>query len=329
MPAGDIKLINEAADLIVKYGFLGVGLVLTVVIAPFVKRVWKSKNLTLTIACFGIAFIVTWGVLDIVQRYFPSLIMSKRVLLNGVVTEVPNGFQVQIASDLRKAGTAYLKRENHPKDRELNNFLFLLVASQSPSCLSVAINNNNPKSETGSSGFNIAPISTDDFRANAELVAQAKWVGDKFQLRVWREVADEQVGNALELKPLGDNVPGCGIGQSASIVDWIAPRAFAQSGARSDLQDFSVRLKSDDLFTRRAARIELSKQGEQTVEMARQFLNSENYRLQLGALVALSIMSEADRKKLPPDVLAKVREFTTNSNDATIRETASRIEAAR
>ena len=62
--------------------------------------------------------------------------------------------------------------------------------------------------------------------------------------------------------------------------------------------------------------------------MARQLLNSEDYRLQLGALVVLSIMSVEDRKKLPPDVVAKVHEFTTNS-DATIRETASRVEVGR
>ena len=62
MQADQLGLFIKTADLIVKYGFLGVGLALTLVIAPFVFKFWKSKNLTLTIACFGIAFIVAWGV---------------------------------------------------------------------------------------------------------------------------------------------------------------------------------------------------------------------------------------------------------------------------
>ena len=84
------------------------------------------------------------------------------------------------------------------------------------------------------------------------------------------------------------------------------------------MQDFSVRLKSDDVMTRRTARIELAREGSDAVELARQYLKSGVYRLELGALVALSIMSEEDRKKLPRDVLSKVREFTSHS-DATIR----------
>jgi hypothetical protein len=94
----------------------------------------------------------------------------------------------------------------------------------------------------------------------------------------------------------------------------------------ASVEDFSLRLKSDDVFTRRNARIDLSKQGPQTVEIAKQLLNSEDYRLQLGALVSLSIMPEQEQKQLPSDVLGKVHEFT-NNHDPTIRETAERIEA--
>lgn len=328
MPAGDIdvKLLTEAADLIVKYGFLGVGLVLTFAIAPFVNKVWQSKNLTLTIACFGVAFIATWGVLDIVQRYFPNLISSKRVLLYGVVLKIPNGYQVQVGSDLRIAGSAYLKRENDVDNRELSNFPFLLLTSQSPNCLALGIINNNPKDDSGTSAFKIALLSEVDFKSDVALVAQVQPNEKQFKLKVWREAGGQTVGNAVLLEPLGDNDLGCAVGPSVGVLDWLMPTAFAQTPKST--QDFSVRLNSDDLVTRRNARIDLSKNGPQTIEMTRQFLNSDNYRLQLGALVALSIMSVEDRKKLPPDVLAKVHEFTAN-NDATIRETASRIAVGR
>jgi hypothetical protein len=319
----DIQLIDRAADLIVKYGFLGVGLVLMIVITPLIYGIWKSKTLAAVTFSFGLAFLVCFGVLDIVQRNFPWLISSKRVLLNGIILKVPNGYQIQVASDLRRPGSAYIKHENDADDRNFNSFPFLLLSSQLPNCLSLAINNNDPQTETGTSAFKITPISADDLKNEAAIVAMAQSRPDKkFELRVWREVGDQQIGDALTLTPLDDKTPGCAIGQDAHSFNWFMPSAFAQSAQQ--VEDYSARLKSDDLFTRRDARIELSKQGQSSVEMTRQFLNSNNYRLQLGALVALSLMSEGDRKNLPPDVLAKVREFTTHS-DATIRETASRI----
>src|SRR5262249_30079087 len=129
----------------------------------------------------------------------------------------------------------------------------------------------------------------------------------------------------LKLQALGDNDRGCTIGQSADLLNWLISPAIAQSPQSVRIEDFAVRLKSDDLTTRRNARIDLSKEGPQTIDSGRQFLNSDVYRLQLGALVALSLMTEADLKKLPPDVIAKVNEFTSNA-DPTIRETAVRIQ---
>ena len=325
MPAGDIdvKLLTEAADLIVKYGFLGVGLVLTFAIAPFVNKVWQSKNLTLTIACFGVAFIATWGVLDIVQRYFPNLISSKRVLLYGVVLKIPNGYQVQVGSDLRIAGSAYLKRENDVDNRELSNFPFLLLTSQSPNCLALGIINNNPKDDSGTSAFKIALRSEVDFKSDVALVAQVQPNEKQFKLNVWREVGGQTVGNAVLLEPLGDNDSGCAVGPSVGVLDWLMPTAFAQSPKSA--QDFSVRLNSDDLVTRRNARIELSKQGQPALDMTRQFLNSDNYRLQLGALVALSIMTVDDRKNCRRTCLQKC----TNSPPTAMRRSAKRRAGSR
>jgi hypothetical protein len=325
MPAGDIdiKLLTEAADLIVKYGFLGVGLVLTFAIAPFVNKVWQSKNLTLTIACFGVAFIATWGVLDIVQRYFPNLISSKRVLLYGVVLKIPNGYQVQVGSDLRIAGSAYLKRENDVDNRELSNFPFLLLTSQSPNCLALGIINNNPKDDSGTSAFKIALMSEVDFKSDVALVAQVQPNEKQFKLKVWREVGGQTVGNAVLLEPLGDNDSGCAVGPSVGVLDWLMPTAFAQSPKSA--QDFSVRLNSDDLVTRRNVRIELSKQGQPALDMTRQFLNSDNYRLQLGALVALSIMTVDDRKNCRRTCLQKC----TNSPPTAMRRSAKRRAGSR
>jgi hypothetical protein len=161
-------------------------------------------------------------VLDVVWR------LSKRVLLAGVVLRVPNGFQAQVASDLRAAGSAFLKRENYPNDRALTNFPFLLLASQSPNCISVAVVNNDPQSEAGTSGSKIWPISMDDFKPDAAVAAEAKRVGDDFHLLVWHEANDKQVDKAVELNPLAYNDPGCTVGQSVGLWEWAVPRAFAQ-----------------------------------------------------------------------------------------------------
>src|SRR5947209_4155823 len=113
----EVELISKTADLLVKYGFLGVGLVLLFLAAPAIDKLFNSRQIALLVASFGLAFLVAFGALDIVQKYFPSWISSKRVLISGAVLKVPQGYQVQIASDLRTAGAAYLKRENDP----LNN----------------------------------------------------------------------------------------------------------------------------------------------------------------------------------------------------------------
>jgi hypothetical protein len=230
MQANDIRLVTDSADIVLKYGFLGVGLVLTVVVAPFVYALWKSRALTGVIICFGLAFIVAWGAFDIIRQNFPNLIASSRVLLSGVILEVPNGFQVQISSDVRNAGSAYIKRENDLENRELNRFSFLLVARQAPSCIAVAISNNNPNSEGGSGVFKISPISTGDLNSNVSIVASAKRPGNKFQLRVWREVDDRTTGTISEIQPLGDESVGCSFDQiqtaersggASGLLDWL------------------------------------------------------------------------------------------------------------
>jgi len=308
---------------------LGVGLVLTLVIAPGVYKIWKSKTWAAVPLCFGLAFIVAWGVLDLVQRFFPSWTQSQRLLLVGEITGVPTGYQVQVASNLLHSRAAYIKRENDVDDIEYVNFPFLVLAPHSPTCLAVGIINNNPRDDGGTSIFKIPLMPDTDFKSETVLVAQPlpETVEDKkiFKLRVWRQVNETPVGQAKVLDPLDAAAVACPTGPGAALLNWLLPSAYAQSGDK--VQNFSVRLKSDDVFVRRNARIELAKQGPQMIEMVRQFFNSGNYRLELGALVALSILPVAERNNLPPDVRAKVHEFTTNS-DPTVRATASRIEAA-
>jgi hypothetical protein len=317
--------VPKLIDLIVKNGFLAAGIVLIVVLAPLVYGIWRSRILTSATISFGLAFVVAWGVLDILQRNFPDVFPTHRVSLDGKVLRTPNNFQIQVKSNLSGPGAAYVKRTQGDEEKN-KNYLFMLVSAYAPGCLAVGLNSSDPNDETGTGAYKIAPMFESDLKPDASLVAVVVPRDDKkYDLRFWREVRGRQIGEAKTVSPVPINAQPseqCEFGTSANLFDWLVSPALAQAPpSKEQLVD---RLKSDDLFARRDARVVLSKQND-AVQTAQELLHSDNYRLQLGALVALSILPEAQRRNLPPDVMARVRELKTNK-DATIRETAARID---
>jgi hypothetical protein len=104
--SADIGVLTETADFVVKYGFLAVGLVLIFLIAPVIYKLWGEKRLTFATVCFGLAFIISYGVLSFVSVIAPSWIASPRTIVSGTVLGITSGFQVQLRSDLRQAGQA-------------------------------------------------------------------------------------------------------------------------------------------------------------------------------------------------------------------------------
>ena len=84
-------------------------------------------------------------------------------------------------------------------------------------------------------------------------------------------------------------------------------------------------LQSDDVFLRRNARIDLSLQGEAALATIGELVQADNYREQLGGVVALSIMPEAERCKARenPGLIAAIAGLA-KSEDPTLRETATR-----
>src|SRR4051812_14899372 len=122
----DIQLLTQTADFIVKYGFLAVGLVLIIVIAPVIYKFSGAKLIALATLCFGLAFIVAYGVLGILTVVAPRWVAAQRVMVIGIVRNVPNGKSIQIQSDLWQAGHAFIKRENDPQAANIFNFWFVL-----------------------------------------------------------------------------------------------------------------------------------------------------------------------------------------------------------
>lgn len=318
----DITILTQAADFIVKYGFLATGLLLIFIISPAVYKIGKATRVALVSVCFGIAFVISYGVLDIVQKYAPSVILSQRKLMVGEVLGVKDGYAIQIKSDIRRAGEAYTKREFDSQSPNVYNFPFILITSDPPSCLSVGVVSTNPNSDA-SFVFDIHDLTVNDMTANVELVAQVIRHQDTIQLEIWRELNGHRLAQPAVLNALDENNLGCGT-QIGTAAHWrsIISTAKAQTVGNTDIVDLAARLRSDDVFTRREARVELSRQGDAFAKID-QLLDKNEYRLQLGAVVALAAMPDSERKRAPEEVLAKVRLLLTYP-DKTMRDTAAR-----
>jgi hypothetical protein len=320
----DLDVLTQAADFLVKFGFLLVGLVLTFLVAPMISKVWKAKTFAIGTVCFGLAFIIAFGVIDLVQKIAPSLISSQRPILSGVVLGITDGYQVQIQSDRGRSGQAYTKREFDQQARSLYNFPFILVTTDAPTCLAIGIASTDPESDR-IAVFNITPISTDDMASNQDLIAKVIQRQDTFKLQVWRERNQHQIGDVITFSPLDASASDCGTSQGQGSSLWhLVTSAFAQPVSGVNIDDFAARLRSDDLFTRRNTRIELSRRGIDAFGMINQLLDSKDYRLQLGALVGFSEMDGESRKQIPTDLVMKARRLL-NHSDKTMRDTAVRV----
>jgi hypothetical protein len=311
----DIVLLTQTADFVVKYGFLAVGLVLIFIIAPAIYKFANATRMAFAAVSFGLAFVVTYGVISIIAMVAPQWISSQRVMISGVVRNVPNGRQVQMKSDLWRVGNAYTKREFDPERENTFNFPFLLVTEKAPACLALAV-----VSTVGNDNiqlFNIAPVSDDDMADSTEILAQYDEDNQGPRLRVWREVRHAPKGSALVYRPLGSTDRGCEAGSGRTV--WsIIGSAHAQKAP----QGIVDRLQSDDAFTRRDARIDLSKDAGSKLDLVEKLLvDDSNYRLQLGAAVAIAALPEDERKKLPPAMTDKLRELR-GAADKTMRDTA-------
>lgn len=253
--SSDINILIQTADFAVKYGFLAIGLLLIFLIAPAIYKFSQAKLLSLVAVSFGLAFVIAFGTMDLASR-----ILRDRTLLTGTVLGMTNGLQVQVRSDIRQAGQAYTKREVDPENGSVFNFPFILATQDTPGCLVVSIASTNPNSER-IFAFNIAPLKPEDMRSDTQVVVQVvPGEGDTMGLNVWREQGQKRVGEVLALEPLPETALDCSKAGGAVSAFWsgLVGAAFAQDGVPADLAN---RLMSDDAFTRRDARIELSSQG--------------------------------------------------------------------
>ena len=319
-PAQDLNIVIQAADFAVKYGFLAVGLLLMLLIAP---ALYKWPKLAIGTAIFGLAFVVAFGVVDLIRVVAPQWLGSQRVIISGAVLGVANGQQVQLRSDLRRPGHAYTKREHDPDPKSANvfNFPFLLVTRSAPKCIALAFENTTGNTEI-SHVFNITPVSIEDMKANVDILIELGRDQEKPSVKVWREIEGNPTSGATQFFPLKDSDPGCTFALATAPNAPSAWHFIGRASAQAASTSIEELLQSDDVFTRRNARITLSKQGQTGIKKIEELLaRDDNYRLQLGAAVAITALPLADRANIPPSVNDKLRSLQ-KASDKTLRDTA-------
>jgi hypothetical protein len=306
--SSNLNILIQSADFAVKYGFLAIGLLLILLIAPAVYRFSQSRLLTWVSVSFGLAFVIAFGALDLSNKLW-----RERTFVSGTVLGITNGFQVQVRSDIRQAGQAYTKREVDPENGTVFNFPFILATRDAPGCLVVSIASTDPNWER-IFAFNIAPVTDDDLRADTEVVIEAvPRAGEQMVLNVWREQGQKRVGPVLTLEPLDATASDCSRGGSgATVTGWLFRPAFAQGFDPAALER---RLNSDDTFTRRDARIELAAQGPAAFDAIADFIASGTHRVQMGAVVALGGMPAEQRCAAPPALLDAVRGLAASDDE--------------
>jgi hypothetical protein len=234
---------------------------------------------------------------------------------------------VQVRSDIRQAGQAYTKREVDPENGSVFNFPFILATQDRPGSLVVSIASTNPNSER-IFAFDIAPLKAEDMRSDTQVVVQVvPGEGETMGLNVWREQGQKRVGEVVALAPLPETAQDCSKTGGGASAFWsgFAGAAFAQDGVPADLAN---RLMSDDAFTRRDARIELSGQGSAAFGTIAGLLASGTPRLQAGGLVALGGMPAEQMCGAPEELWATVQGLSGTA-DAAVQEAAGQALSAR
>jgi hypothetical protein len=337
--------VQGVADVIIKYGFLAVGLVLIVIVPPITIMWAKSRSIAYASFWAGLAFLTTYGLLSIVEQYFPWLLISKNPVLFGMVREVPNGFKVQVRENERGV-KVYLNRQYHPDNVSLFNEFFVLSPVYHPKCLAIIIDSTDPNKEQVFS-YNIDGLELSDVISMKELILHATRSSDGSilltgrreknglhvppPLKVEQRTGEEKLCNDDNQDQAANQVSDLfgyifGVAYAADHGPTPAPPGThppAPSPKPLTLENIRPRLQNDDAFVRRDARSDLARLGAGAGPVVSQLLSSGNYRLELGGLAAIAEMPKEQRAGLSDEVKRQV-ESHTNSSDPTMRETALR-----
>ncbi len=319
-PFSKLDFMNQTATFIVHFGFLAVGISLIVVFAPLIWHLTKAQYPTHVALWAGLMFLIAYGAMQVADQFGP-----KRVLLGGAILKVPNGYAADVSTNVRSAGKAYIKRENDVESTKLSSFFYISISRGAPTCMAVSISSSGENSED-MHAFRLLPLTSQDLDPRVQVMLSVHKTGADMELWVTRERDSVQQGSRVKLSPLGDGERDCEalpeVVEEVTVLGTMFGQAFAQE---VDVKSWADLLQSDDVFLRRNARIDLSLQGEAALATIGELVQADNYREQLGGVVALSIMPEAERCKARenPGLIAAIAGLA-KSEDPTLSESATR-----
>jgi hypothetical protein len=328
----DIVELTQTTEYVLRYGFLGVGLLLLIGIAPILWKATHMKWAAMASAFIGILLISLFAATDFIQRIFPDWLPAQIVLVGGELQKRNIEFVTLIRSDLDHERHAYIRREFDPFDQNLRKirFFFLTRKENLPKCLVLELQplaTMRPEQGFDILGdepivFNV-PLETAKLRQNSHmLVIRLEPIGGALSADF--QYGQNRGGSAGPLTQLGAQERDCTRARSEAQTTrqgWLGIRAaHAQPSFVTTTED---RLLSADPLIRRDARIDLSRQGPAAFEQLGSLLGSDQYRLQLGAAAAIAAMPRAERDLLTPE-LRRQLEVLTRDPDTTLSTTARR-----
>lgn len=326
--ATELQSLNGLATFLNLYGYVGVALLLGLVAWYFYKRPYMP-GFWVT-GTFALTFLIIFGALDIVTRYFPTLIVARDPLFVGRVANVAQDMGVRLSAGDYLNTRPYLRRENDADDVAVAHHRFIFLRRHFD-CLILAVTPGDSREPR----FYVVPVPAGgEAKADAELYIRGpKWSA------VWLQ-GEKPVGEpkpARELQPsepiVCDPSPPPAKAAAARVESWFAflGQAIAQGldpKKPPSSQSLATLLQSDDPFVRRQARQDIGAMGLAAEPTLQQFLGSNNYRLQIGAVEAISAMKGDARKSLKGDTWKEV-EALKASPDRSLRESAQRALAER
>jgi len=326
----DVADLTKMAEFVTRFGFLGIGLLFALLLAPFFLKVMNSKPLAILCAMLGIVFGVIFAAIDVIRTAAPGLLPARTVMVSGSLRQVDSNLAALVRSDLEEETVAYARREYDRNVRDKVNvpFFFLTRDRELPSCLLIEL---RPLVEGGRE-VNIGtlanepllmnvPLEKEDLLRGLRQVVTVELGGGRITGTLQRRLDGADVTPATPLRQLGDNERACGAQLRKTSGFRLVSTAWAQGAPRRSTQETIARLQSSDPNVRRDARIDLSTQGTAAFDTIKGLLGTSDYRLQIGAAAAVAAMPDEVRRQTPPAVRQQLQALLRHS-DQTMRDTA-------
>jgi CheY-like chemotaxis protein len=340
---GTQDILKFSLSFITGGGYLAVGLIL-LAISYFMQNQWKAAKWACGSA--GFVLLLTFAVLNILSTQFPDILVD-RANISVAVTRALIDDQVDLDVGNDQATPPFVRKENDKRDRSRARYYFIASRrSGQYSCLTLAIATPSTLGTTSGlrkeSLFSI-PVDDQDVAARREIDLTIVREQDG-TINVWVERQDggRPIGVKQTIAPIAiPNVASCqeiqapqGHAGTTTRRSWgfsflnvasaeTPPPPQRPEAITTVCMSYLTRFRSDDTILRRKTRNSLPLEGDATIPIIQRLIYHPDYRVQLGALVALAGFVDMNpQASLPGNIVRRVEALKTSS-DPTLRNAAS------